>query len=93
MGRGIMFTCVECGASNTAEIGFGYMYPIEYEEVKNEIIAGKYGDEWKKLYQQNENVAVDAEVYVYSCRKCGHWLLEPGLSLFVPKQGTEVDPD
>ncbi len=43
-----------------------------------------YGDEWKKLVLSEEFVAVDAERYLYICKKCGHWTVGLGLSLYAP---------
>ena len=85
MGSGYAYHCTKCGHEYEVHYGIGFLFPEQYEEVMKAVRTGKYGEEWKALAAGVEYVAVDAEAYVYLCRKCGAWKEEPGLSLFVPK--------
>ena len=82
MGRS--FTCSKCGKDYDVFWGIGFRFPQAYKELLEDIKDGKYGQEWKDLVLRGEHVAVDAEDDVYLCRKCGHWVAEPNLSLYVP---------
>ena len=85
MGSGIELKCSECGKKYSAWTGIGFMFPEVYKETLNDVKKGKYGEEWKALSLSEELVAVDAEKYLYVCPKCGHWIVERGLSLYAPK--------
>ncbi len=84
MGSGVGFKCSKCGKEYCANTGIGFLFPEVYKETLSDVKAGKYGEEWKKLALSEELVAVDAETYLYVCKKCGHWDVEPGLSLYAP---------
>ncbi len=50
----------------------------------------KYGKEWKELSLSSKYVAVDANRHVYICGKCGHWDVEPDLSLYAPNDAKAI---
>ncbi len=84
MGSGVGFKCSKCGKEYCANTGIGFLFPEVYKETLADVKAGKYGEEWKRLALSEELVAVDAERYLYVCKKCGHWEVEYGLSLYAP---------
>lgn len=85
MGDGVRLRCSKCKREYCAGWGIGFNFPIDYQNTAKAIKKGKYGEEWKSLYKKDEFVVFNAEDYVYSCRKCGRWDVEKGLSLYVPK--------
>lgn len=90
MGAGYGYFCEKCGKDFPVFLGFGFMYPMVYEELLSDIKSGKYGEEMKTAALSNSDVAVDAERHLYVC-SCGHWENAYGLSLFVPKKGARID--
>ena len=61
----------------------GMLFPEGYEDTIAKLKNGRFGKAWKELYENTENVAIDAEKRVYLCPSCGYWKNEPGLSLYV----------
>ena len=90
MGRGIGFKCSKCGHKYSYGTGVGFLFPMVYEELLASVKEGKYGDNWKELALKTENVAIDAEIYLYCCKSCGNWKTEEGLSLYAPKDPEEI---
>lgn len=84
MGSGIGLKCSKCGKKYYANTGIGFLFPQVYRETLADVKSGKFGEEWKDLASSEELVAVDAEDYLYICGKCGHWVVEKGLSLYAP---------
>ena len=84
MGDGINFVCSECGKEYSVSLGIGFNFPRDYRKCLLEVKKGKYGSEWKELYLNNQYVAVNADRHVYLCKKCGHWVVEEDLSLYIP---------
>lgn len=82
MGQGVMYKCSKCHKSYNANWGVGFLFPQVYEKMMKDIKNGKYGAEWQKIVLSDETIAADAEEYIYVCRKCGNWGIEPGLSLY-----------
>ena len=95
MGTGISFKCSRCGKSYAASWGIGMMFPKQYAKIMKKAKRGGFGEEYKKLINNNPNVAIDAEEYVYCCRSCKVWKVEPGLALYRPNSGckTEIAQD
>ena len=93
MGDGRDYKCSKCGKEYHTFWGIGYLYPVVKHDEEQKIKKGKYGQEWKELFQSNELIKVDVENHVYLCGKCGYWTVEPGLSLYVPKDGDETITD
>ena len=85
MGQGVGFVCSKCKKEYGIGAGIGYNFPQVYKETLEDVKSGKYGEEFKKLALREDNVAVDAEIYLYICNKCGAWKTEKGLALYVPK--------
>lgn len=90
MGSGVGFKCSKCGKRYHANTGIGFMFPTVYKEKLAEVKAGKYGQEWKDLALSEKLVAVDAELYLYMCKECGHWEVDYGLSLYAPNDPDEI---
>lgn len=63
----------------------GFLFPEEYNKTLFDIRNGKYGEEMKSILCNEKHIAVDAEKYIYVCKKCGAWKVEKGLSLYAPK--------
>ena len=93
MGMGFNFICEKCGREYGYGVGIGFMFPRAYEELIKKVKKGKYGKEWKDIANNTENVAIDAEEYLYVCPKCGSWKAEEGLSLYIPKETKEPKGD
>ncbi len=85
MGSGFDYKCGKCGKEYSVLLGTGYGFTTEYQRIMKAVKSGKYGEEWKNLVSSQKYVAVDAVKYLYSCRKCGAWKEETGLSLYYPK--------
>ena len=90
MGRGKTYICKHCNKKVNLFLGIGFSFPDVYQEKVADICDGKYGEEWQHLYQSEEFVAVNAEIYLYLCRKCGHWETESSMDLYVPKDTDSI---
>lgn len=90
MGAGSGYFCEKCGKEFSVSWGLGFLYPMVYKELLEDIKSGKYGEEMKAAALSNNDVAVDAEWHLYLC-SCGYWENAYGLSLFVPKKGARID--
>ena len=84
MGCGTVLKCSKCHKEYEILTGIGMLYPLVYSELLDDIKNGKYGKEWQDIALKTPHVAVDAEKHVYSCRKCGAWKTEEGLSIYEP---------
>ena len=85
MGVGYGFKCKKCGYYYDVHLGVGMMFPRVYDSCINDIKAGKYGKEWRKIALSQEYIAVDASKYLYICKSCNHWKVSYSLSLYKPK--------
>ena len=83
MGLGYSFKCSKCSKKYEILPGIGMLFPQVYEDTVAKLKNGRFGKAWKELYENTENVAIDAEKRVYLCPSCGYWKNEPGLSLYV----------
>lgn len=90
MGQGYGFTCEKCNHQYDAFIGGGFLYTEVYKEMLSDIKAGKYGIEWKQLYEDNDYVAVSADKHLFICDDCGNWIVDKDISLYVPKDINSV---
>ena len=84
MGNGLSFRCNKCGYEIVASYGIGYLFPITYKETVEAIKAGKYGQEWKELYEHTPGAAINAEMDFYTCSYCGSFANEPNLTMYAP---------
>lgn len=90
MGAGYGYFCEKCGKDFFVSWGIGFLYPMVYKKILEDIKSGKYGEEMKAAALSNSDVAVDAESHLYVC-SCGCWENDYGLSLYVPKEGARID--
>lgn len=90
MGKGYRLTCSNCGGEYEVLLGVGFGFPSVYEELVEDIEAGRYGEEWREIAAETEHFAIDAENRLYWCGKCGHWECVPGLSIYAPKDVGKV---
>ncbi len=88
MGIGIEFTCNKCGHDYCAISGIGFGFPNEYQETVEEIKNGKYGKDWKRLFESTPGAAINAEKEFYVCPDCGAFDTEPNLAVYAPKDPT-----
>ena len=86
MGNGLGFRCNSCGHVFIACFGIGFCFPMEYEETAEEIRKGKYGQEWKELFESIPGAAIDAEREMYVCSSCGNSKNELNLAIYRPKE-------
>ena len=90
MGQGVGFKCSKCGKEYGASTGIGFLFPEFYKETLQAVKNGDYGAEFAELANKEKYVAVDAELYLYACKKCKHWEVEPGLSLYAPNDAESL---
>ncbi len=90
MGRGRRLICNHCNKETNMCFGMGFFFPDEYRDKVKEICDGKYGEEWKILYQSKEYVAVNAYSYLYYCKKCGRWEYGTSMDLYEPKKSNKI---
>ena len=93
MGSGVGYTCSKCGYEYSANTGIGFLFPTVYQEVLSDVKAGKYGEDWKKLSLNETKIAVDAETYLYICKKCSNWEVDYGLNLYAPNKSDAEEPE
>lgn len=86
MGDGISFHCNKCGHRADATFGIGFRFPSVYQETVEEIKAGKYGQEWKELFEKTPGAAINAEMEFYACPYCGGFANEPNLTMYAPNE-------
>lgn len=82
MGQGKEFRCVECGYHFSAYTGIGFGFPQDYQETVRLIRKGKFGQEWKQLFESRPSTAVNAEQELYVCSSCGKYIMDLNLSLY-----------
>ena len=64
-------------------------FPTQYAKLLSEAKRGDFGEDYQKIISNEPNVAIDAEEYIYCCRSCRVWKVEPGLSLYRSMSGRE----
>ncbi len=84
MGKGYSYVCSKCGKNFDVFLGIGMMFPVIYRRTIEEIKSGKYGEEWKKIFNSQPYTATNAHKYLYKCKNCGYWEESKELSLYVP---------
>lgn len=85
MGSGIGFRCGKCGYDITVYLGIGFAFPRVYQEVVTAVRKGKFGREWKELFERTSGAAVDANRELYVCSACGRFREDMNLCLYEPK--------
>ena len=89
MGSGFKIRCKKCSYDFTAFLGIGMLFPSVYQNTVSEIKEGKYGEEYKKFFEENPNAAVNCERVFAVCGKCGKFDTVMDLSLYVPKKNDD----
>ena len=84
MGGGTCFSCNQCGHKDTVCFGIGFLFPQLYQDVVEKIRKGKYGREWKQVFESEPGAAVDVEMQLYVCPECGTYKQDLNLSLYKP---------
>lgn len=87
MGVGSEFVCKNCGKEFVALGRCGVNYSQYYQQVVEEIKAGKYGKQWQETLNSRPTVVANVEEYIYICSSCNHWEVSPCLSLYAPRTG------
>ena len=57
MGKGLIYKCKKCGKEYFVSYGIGYAFHMDYEEIENDIKAGKQGEEWKAIFENEKYIA------------------------------------
>ena len=84
MGEGRSFRCNQCGHTESASFGIGFGFPQLYQDVAGKICKGKYGRDWKQLFETVPGAAVEAGMQLYVCPECGTCEEDLNLSLYEP---------
>ena len=92
MGNGKAFKCKACGERFNAMTGIGMLFPTVYKDTVKNIRSGKYGEDWKKFFEEHPNGVVNCEKELLICEECGVPKNEMNLSLYLPKEGAEDLP-
>ena len=71
MGEAYSYKCDKCNHEETLSLGVGFKYPMQLEEVKAEILAGKYGTTAEAFLKNNPTAKVIFDYAVYRCPNCG----------------------
>ena len=71
MGTGYIYTC-GCEAPQPVMIGAGRLTPNLCADTWSDMLAGKYGDSWKRAVTMNPQGGLDCRQEIYLC-DCGHW--------------------
>lgn len=79
MGNGYMLKCSKCEKNYEVVEGTGM---TEAKGILNAAKHGNYGEEYKHILCESDDVSIDTESYIYICDICGHWKLEPDLSIY-----------
>ena len=76
MGTGHSYRC-KCRKTNKhINVGIGMMYPRVCDRNKENMLAGEYGDAWKRFLEEHPGGAFDGERLVYKCSACEYWELD-----------------
>lgn len=88
----LQFICEKCGYHEAVQIGTGLNGPF-VKDVISDILRGKYGVKWKKLFQNTPGAKVDESMELYVCPGCRHFKNEINLTIYKPKKPEEVAPE
>lgn len=83
MGQGYEFKC-KCSYSFSPSLGVGFLFPKEYQELKESARKGKLGKKLKSFFAVHPEGGIDAEKVVARCKKCGRYKCVPDLSMYLP---------
>jgi len=68
------------------ESGIGMLFPEQYKGAVRAVLDGKYGPEWKALFENTPGAALDAERELYYCSACKTFSNELNMTLYAPKE-------
>ena len=86
MGNGRVFRCGCCKRELVAESGIGMLFPEQYRGAVRAVLKGKYGPEWKELFENTPGAALDVERELYYCGSCEMISSEFNMTLYAPKE-------
>lgn len=78
------YTCAQCGKEMRFSTGVIMRQPRKCEDVVCEMREGKHGEELKRLCDERQLVAVEADWKLYECPCCGFWGSYTDLTLYEP---------
>lgn len=73
MFRGELLVCEHCGKNHYITTGGGLYFEEYSSSMLRNMKDGKFGEEYKKLVNENKNLYVDCLRKVYYCDKCENW--------------------
>lgn len=65
--------------------GIGFMYEGILEEVKTDILAGKYGTAAENALRNNPEAQVEYEERIYECPDCGNVENKKSIIIYLPE--------
>lgn len=87
MGSIFSFHCNKCGYHGGFKIGIGFSYERILNEIKEDILNGKYGENKRKIYLDNPDAKLECGNTLFRCPDCGNlyngfrwYLYKPDLS-------------
>jgi len=89
MGEGIRLRCDKCGHSFSANLGIGFCYPIQCEELLAAMRAGSFGKSFMRA-SEAPDAAVHFSNELYRCKACGLIKSAPEIDLCIPISGGEI---
>lgn len=84
MGRLYAYKCSKCGNEFRVRFGGGFFYGDILKEQMDKVRNGEYGEHWKKLFEGEKGVKLDAGYSVFHCDNCGSWERKSDMSLYKP---------
>ncbi|WP_022765267.1 hypothetical protein [Butyrivibrio sp. XPD2006] len=91
MGGGCRYKCLKCGYSFTAMNGFGFSFPVIYEETVQKAKAGELGETIKTFFDEHTNGAINAENVTLCCNECGNLAQGKDLTMYIPNDENYKD--
>lgn len=88
MGRGIVLGCKKCKFRGEYFLGIGMFHNRTRQEVAKEVCSGKYGEEWKELYEKNPGSSIGTIRQLYQCPSCNYLKDDFELSLYIEDRST-----
>ena len=76
--------CRNCGYNLFFRYGSGFAQPNVYENIINNILNGKLGDKYRKLFDKNKNLIIDTSHTMFYCSNCNLWKNEMDYSVYEP---------
>ena len=86
MGYGYDYHCKKCGYWVDLMLGVGFLFPQMYEETIRKGKEGTFGEDIREFLETNPDGALDVELAAYRCGKCGRYISEPVLTMYIPKE-------